>query len=322
MQINPQNFNQIIAFDVSKAHLDYHIAPASLSGRLVNKPAAIERFLIRLRKKYGANTLIVCEATGGYERPLLLQATAAGLSAHRAEGRRIRLFARSVGKYAKTDALDAAVIALYALKAGQLRRHEELSEEEQSLKALQRRREELMRLLHGEKCRAATEPNRVVKASLRQVIAVLEKQMKAITTAIQRLIAATNALARKARLMQSLKGVGPVTSLTLLAHMPELGQLSKGEAAALAGLAPYNRDSGKTNMPRHIHGGRAAIRRGMFMAALVAVRHNPLLRRKYDALMARGKPCKLALTAIMRKMIVILNGILKSEQPWKGAQTA
>lgn len=319
-------FNHIIAVDVAKAHLDIFILPGERRWRIANKSGAISRLLAdelrRNAKQDLGSTLMICEATGGYERDLLARAQAREIACHRAHGRRLRDFARAMGKRAKTDRIDAELLAQFAQKCEDLTLYRPPSPDQEHLRQLCERRNDLlgMRLAEQNRCELAADP--WVKKSLRRVVNLLARQLKDIKIEIARTMSQNNDLDQAAKLLQSLKAVGPVTSATILAHMPELGTLSKAEAAALTGLAPYNRDSGFSNAPRHIHAGRAQVRRCLFMAATVAIQHNPVLKAHFDNLRQRGKPHKVALVAVMRKMIVILNAILKEGKPWKHAQTA
>jgi len=316
-----ESFECIIAVDVAKDHLDYCVMPGQHTGRLKNTAAAARTFLRRHGGDGSKRALVVCEATGGYERALIAAAQSRDLPVHRAEGRRIRLFAQARGLRAKTDTLDARTIAEYASQAGRLRLYHAPPPERQALAALVDRREELLEMRLKEESRLAMQQDNRVRASLDTVIACLKRQLRQIEDDIAALIKNSKLLAHRNRLMQSLAGVGRVTAMTLMATMPELGALSKAQAAALAGLAPYNRDSGKTNLRRRLAGGRFRPRRCLFMAATVAIKHNPVLQKHFKALIQRGKPYKVALVAIMRKMIVILNAILKTDQPWRGANT-
>jgi len=311
---------------VGKYELEVATIPPDRPRSIPNTKAAI---LKELKAQQRRNVrlalppiLVVCEATGGYERMLLELAHELGLEAHRAEGRRVRLFALLTGQRAKTDPLDAAVIASFAQKSDYLIRYVPPSPVEKKLVALIARREELLKMKLAEQSREEHMSDPLIVKSLRTVITMLKKQLKLLETKIASLIRSDAELVRKNNLLQSVIGVGPITAQTLLAKMPELGTLPKGQAAALIGLAPFNRDSGQTNRPRHICAGRFEVRRCLFMAATVAIAKNPVLKRKFQNLRERGKPYKVALIAIMRKMIVILNAILKSDQPWKGAKIA
>jgi transposase len=319
-------FKHVVAFEVSKTSLVVHRLPCDEQCTIANAQHAIRR-LLRAEVKRNAKAklgslLIVVEATGGYERHVLDAAIDLGLACHRAHGSRVRFFARYLGLIAKTDRIDARVLAAYGLKTERLRLFEPLKPEEEALKELQARRDEIQQMLIAENNRLEHARLASVVRSIKTHIAGLRKALDALEAEIAALIHADASLARKAALMRSVIGVGPVTSATLLANMPELGSLSKGEAARLAGLAPINRDSGKLSAPRHIQAGRSAVRRCLYMAALVALRRNPVLEAFASGLRARGKPFKVVITAVMRKLIVTLNAILRDGEPWKHAKPA
>lgn len=317
-------YKHIIAFDVGKHRLDTATLPAGGNGEIPNTRPAIRRFLraqIRRNAKENlGNMLVICKATGGYEKPVLEVACELGLTLHRAEGHRVRLFAQAHGMRAKTDPLDAQIIARFAREAECLTRYAPPSADQKKLTGLMKRREEVLNMKLAEQNRLENQDDKDVKKSLQDIIAILHKQILLIEKKISGLIETSAPLAHKEKLLRSLIGIGPVTSRTLLATMPELGTLTKGQAASLIGLAPYNRDSGASNKRRHIVAGQFAARRCLFMAATVAIAKNPVLKKTFKKLTERGKPYKVALVAIMRKMIVILNAILKSNQPWHGLQ--
>jgi transposase len=319
-------FKHVIAFEVSKASLVVHRLPADQQCIIANTQQAIRR-LLRAEVKRNARAklgpvLIVAEASGGYERCVLQTALDFGVACHRAHGTRVRFFARYLGLIAKTDRIDARVLATYGLKTERLRLFEPLKPEEQALKELQGRRDEIQQMLIAETNRLEHARLACVVRSIKTHIAGLRRVLDAIEAEIAALIDANESLARKARLMRTVIGVGPVTAATLLANMPELGSLTKGEAARLAGLAPINRDSGKLSAPRHIVAGRSAVRRCLYMAALVGLSHNPVLKAFASGLRARGKPFKVVITAVMRKLIVILNAIVRDGEPWTHAKPA
>jgi transposase len=266
--------------------------------------------------------LVVCEATGGYERHVLEACVALGLACHKAHGARVRHFAKYLGLIAKTDPIDAYVLALYGLKTEGLRLYQPPSAEELALKELHARRNDLMVMLNAEGNRLEHARQASVVRGLKAHIACLRKALKMLEAEIAALVRNNDAFTRKARLMRSLKGVGPVTAVAVLADMPELGTLTKGEAACLGGLAPFNRDSGKSSGPRHIEAGRAAVRRCLYMAGIVALRTNPVIKAYAANLKARGKPFKVIITAVMRKLLIILNAILRNGEPWKHAKIA
>lgn len=321
-----ESFKHILAFEVSKRTLVVHRLPGDVQHEIANTPAAIRKLLkaeVRLnRSKKLGRMLVVAEATGGYEENVLETAVQLGLTCHKAHGSRVRDFARYLGVLAKTDRIDGRVLARYALKSDGLRLYQPPSPAERALRELKGRRDELIEMRIAERNRLEHARCPRVVSSRTAMIRALEKAVKAIEMEIAVQIHKSEVLAQKARLMRSLTGIGPTTAATLMAYMPELGHLTKGEAAALAGLAPINRDSGATSAPRHIRAGRHAIRRTLYMAALVASQKNPVFRNQATALRARGKPFKVVITALMRKLIVTLNAILKSGQPWLHAKSA
>lgn len=320
MSMNPTAcmFNHVVAFEVSKAELVVHTLPADAQHRIANTPAAVRR---QLRREQRANLklglgplLVVCEATGGYERHVLAEACALGLAVHRAHGSRTRLFARFHGYAAKTDGIDARLLARYGLTPN-LPLHVPPSPEQAALRQLRQRRGDLQQMLRMELNRTEHASLKRLSTSLARHAAWLKQELKAIDAEIAQLIRQSPELDRKARLMCSLKGVGPNTAAAILAHLPEIGTLAKPTVAAICGLAPIANDSGQHNGRRHIAGGRAALRAALYMAALVARHHNPTIKAFADTLRTRGKPNKLILTAVMRKLIVILNAIVASGQP-------
>lgn len=311
-------FNHIVAFEVSKNELVVHTLPADRQERIGNTRAAVRRILARQaasNRRLGLGSLlVVCEATGGYERHVLEAAAELGLSLHRAHGSRTRMFARFAGKKAKTDAIDARLLAHYGLTPG-LELYRPPAPEFAALRALRRRRDDLQQMLRMETNRAEQAILPRLKASLGRHRRWMQAELAAIEAEIETLIARSPELNRKAGLMQSVRGVGPKTAAAILAYLPEIGTLGKAQIASLAGLAPHANDSGMLQGPRHIAGGRAALRASLYMAALAARSFDPKLKAFAARLRARGKPNKLILTALMRRLIVILNAVVASNQP-------
>lgn len=288
----------------------------SLAGqppcRHANDAAGITT-LIKLLKKLPHPVQVICEPSGGYERDLLEALWAAGLAVSLVHAARVRAFARAQGLLAKTDPIDAVVLREF----GELLHPKTLaapSPERDRLAALVQRREQLVNLLSTEEQRQAQARDAVVKKMSGSLLRELQKQIEQMDALIASQIASNATLKSQSERLQQVKSIGPVTASTLLAELPELGTLSRNESGALAGVAPYNRDSGAHCGRRTIRGGRVRVRRVLYMAAVVATRFNPILKAFYDRLVKAGKPKKLALTAVMRKLIVLLNHLLKNPQ--------
>lgn len=281
-------------------------------GRYANDAAGIAA-LIKALKKLPAPVQVICEPSGGYERDLLEALWAAGLAVSLVHAARVRAFARAQGLLAKTDPIDAVVLREFGelLQPGTLAAP---SPQRERLAALVQRREQLVNLLGTEVQRLAQTRDAAVRKLGRQMLRTLERQVAQLQEMIAAQIAADATLKAQSERLQQVKSIGPVTASTLLAELPELGTLSRNESGALAGVAPYNRDSGQHCGRRTIRGGRVRVRRVLYMAATVAARFNPILREFYQRLLAAGKPKKLALTAVMRKLIVLLNHLLKNPQ--------
>lgn len=301
-----------VGIDVSKAHLDLAIHGQSATARLANADAGIIALIAQLTPL--APRLVVLEATGGYEAPCALALQEAGVPVLVVNPRQARDFAKSQGILAKTDRVDARVLAHFAatttltarpLPTGPLR----------ELAALVTRRTQLGEQLGAERNRRAQATGRIA-ASIAAVLTVLVAEQRAISAAITQLITTTPTLAAQATRLESVPGVGPIVAATLLAALPELGQLSRRQIAALAGVAPLARDSGRQRGRRPVWGGRASVRRVLYMAALVATKHNPVSQAFYQRRLAAGKAKKLALVACMRKLLVILNALVKQHTVW------
>ena len=275
------------------------------------------------RLKRDAPTLIVLEATGGYELAAVGALVAAGLPVVVANPRQVRDFAKATGQLAKTDRLDAAVLALFADRVRPAVRPV-ADEAQQELDAQLTRRRQLLEMLLAERNRLGQVQGRgprlkPVKKSLKEHIAFLERELKIADTELSRLVRASPAWREKDDLLQSVPGVGRVVALTLLAELPELGRLTRRQIAKLAGVAPLARDSGTLRGRRFVHGGRAPVRAALYMAALVATQRNPVIRAFYQRLVAAGEPKKLALVACMRKLLTVLNAMARSQVPWQAS---
>ena len=302
-----------VGIDVAKDMLDVALRPAGERWRVEHDAAGLEQLVARLQAL--APALIVLEATGGLELGLVGALAAAALPVVVVNPRQVRDFARATGRLAKTDALDAAVLAHFAEAVRPPLRP--LSDAQtQTLRQLLTRRRQLvgMRVAEGQRL---TRAGAAVRPGIEAHIAWLEQQLGALEAELQQQLRSSPVWRERDALLRTVPGVGPQLSLTLLAQLPELGTLDRRQVAALVGVAPFNRDSGRLRGRRTIWGGRARVRAMLYMGALSASRFNPLIRAFYQRLLAAGKPKKVALTACMRKLLVILNAMLKHHTPWR-----
>lgn len=302
-----------IGIDVSKARLDVAAVPQEENWSEANEEKGIES-LVKALKKHKP-TLIVLEATGGLEIPLAGALAAAALPVVVVNPRQVRDFAKATGKLAKTDSLDAHILARFG-EAVRPQVRSLKDEQAQELSALVTRRRQVVEMITAEKNRLMTAPKRVQR-DIRTHIRWLEKRLDDTNENVKKLIKSSPIWREKDQLLQSVPGVGPTLSATLLCQLPELGTLDRRQMAALVGVAPLNRDSGLFRGKRTVWGGRSHVRAVLYMSALAAVRYNPVLRNFYLRLCEAGKPKKVALTACMRKLLTILNAIIKNRTPWQ-----
>ena len=307
-----------IGVDVASQWLDIAVHGRPGAIRIANEAGAIEAWLAGLDP--ATVELVAFEPTGGYERPLAAALRAAGLRFVRVHPNEVAAFRQRRGRKAKTDPIDAALLADFAALELAQRGLARLLAGDDMLRDLAVRRRQLVNALQAERCRAGHAANRVVKASFETVIGALRAALDAVEAEIEQHIAAAPKLAATAALLRSLTGVGPVTVHTLLGELPELGQLDGKEIAALVGLAPRTRQSGKREQRATTGHGRPGVRRVLFNAARSAIRWNPAMRAFYTRLVETNRrPGKVALTAVMRKMLVTLNAIARRGEPWHGA---
>jgi len=302
-----------VGIDVSKNSLEVHILPSNEHFQVNYDQEGIDQIIRKLRPL--KLQVIVMEATGGYEKPLAAELCAAGLDKICiVNPRKIREFARATGRLAKTDSIDANILALYG-QTFQLKPQALPSQAQDQLKDLVRRRQQLVKARTAELNRLQQTNTARVLSSLNKIIKVFNREIKDLELHIQQTIQQNPVWYEKAEALQQVKGVGNTTACSLLAALPELGQANRRQIAALAGLAPFNKDSGKLRGKRMISGGRADVRKALYMATIVASRHNPYIRNFYQKLIQAGKPKKLALTACSRKLLILLNAILKNNPP-------
>ena len=297
-----------IGVDVAKASLD--VAWAERSRRFANNKSGLNA-LTKWVKQSPFAVHLICEASGGYERGLLDAAEQNRIKVSLVQANRVRQYARAAGILAKTDKVDARVLCAFG-SAMQPEPTPPVPAQQKRLRELETQRQHLSRMMVAEQNRLAQLNDKELQRLTRSLLATLKKQMTAIDMRMEGLIAEDQTLKQKAQKLTAIAGVGTRTAVLLLARMPELGTLNRTQAAALAGLAPFNRDSGTSRGKRTIFGGRRALRCGLYMAALVAARHNLILRNFYQRLRSNGKPHKVALTAVMRKLLLALNHTLKS----------
>lgn len=303
-----------VGIDVSKATLDVAVRPAGTTFQVANDPDGVAALSDRLRPL--APALVVLEATGGYEAPAVAALQVAGLPVAAVNPRQARDFARATGRLAKTDRIDARALAHFA-EAVRPDPRPAVPAAQRALDALLTRRRQLvgMRVMEANRLPTAADP--AVRAGIERHLAWLDDEVAAADRLLSEAIQASPAWRAKDDLLRGLPGVGPVVSRTLLAALPELGAADGGKLAALVGLAPYAHDSGTLRGGRHIRGGRAEVRRALYLAALSAARRAGPLKVFADRLRARGKKAKVVLIAVARKLLQIANAVLRTGRPWQ-----
>jgi len=305
-----------VGIDVSKDRLDVHVLPQDEAFSVERNGKGLAQLVERL--KSFAPSLVAVEATGGFESTTAAAVAGAGLPLAVVNPAQVRHYAQALGKRAKTDPIDALVIARFAADVRPQARP--LPDEMTQLLAdLVARRRQIVEMLQAERQRDKRVTVRRLKKSIARLIAALEKELAELDHDIDDAVRSSPAWREKEDLLASVPGVGSVTASTLIAELPELGTLDRKQIAALAGLAPYTRQSGKWKGHSTIGGGRKQVCKALFMAAMVAARHNPVLKAFRDRLVAAGKPKKVAIIAVARKLLTILNAILRDKTPWQTA---
>lgn len=314
MKMAPKDDLLVIGVDVSKAKLDIAWGSHGIPQTIENSSKEITRNLIAKIKDH-AKTLIVMEGTGGYESLLVDLLHQENLALAIVNPRRVRDFAKGIGWDAKTDPIDAKLIACYG-EVVKPKPHVAKTASEKKLEALVTRRRQLLGLINQENNRLQQTRDQEIRQLIQQSLKGLKNQVQKIDERISKCVDADEKNARKIEILQSVKGVGAVSVSTLVAELPELGTLNRGQIAKLVGVAPMNNDSGQKTGKRKISGGRSSVRRVLYMATLVATRFNTRIKEFYVRLLAQGKPKKLALVAAMRKLLTILNTLIKKDELW------
>jgi transposase len=305
-----------VGIDISKDRLDVHLRPSGEAFGVARDAKGLDELLARL--KVVAPGLIVLEATGGFEVTVAAALAGAQLPLAVVNPRQIRDFARATGRLAKTDALDAEAIALFAERI-QPQPRPVPDAQARALAEIVARRRQIVEMITAESNRRRRLTSKRMQKSIGRLLAALQKELSAIETDLDGMIRTSTVWREQEDLLIAVPGIGATTARTLLAEMPELGSLDPRQAAALAGLAPVNRDSGMMRGKRMISGGRKSLRTALYMPTLVAIRHNPVIAAFHQRLIAKGKPAKVAITACMRKLLIILNAILRDKTKWQNA---
>lgn len=303
-----------VGIDVSKARLDVAILPSGEIFAVDNTASGLAELLIRLSE--AQPHLVVLESTGGLEQAAVLALYEAGWPATVLNPRRVHHFSRALGQHAKTDRIDAMVLARFA-QTLQPEAQVPSNAFQRSLEAILTRRRQVVELLNMERNRLNSSQDAYVQQDLREVIHYLEGRREQLDQALRDAIQRNPKFQATYDVLTSTPGVGPVMAWTLLAQLPELGQLSRQKIANLVGVAPLNRDSGTVRGHRSIWGGRASVRQVLYMSAVSGVRWNPTLKAVYQHLIGNGKPTKVALVACMRKLLVYLNAMVRDQAPWQ-----
>lgn len=308
-------YARVIGVDVGSEKLDVNDSAARLAALVPNTVAAIQSQVVaQIEDK--DKTLVVCEGSGGFEHVLVDALHEARIAVCIANPRQVRDFAKGHGYLEKNDRLDARIIRRFGEDV-ELNLTPPRSPAEKALHALVLRRGQLLQTQSADQNRLAQVTDSFTRTMIEESLAHVKKHLQTLAERIQAVLQELAKTEAKINILQSVPGVGQVTTATLVAELPELGQLNRGEVAKLVGVAPFVNQSGTSDKPRKVRGGRAQVRSVLYMAALVATRHNPMIKRFYQRLLAKGKPKKLALLAAMRKLLTILNDMVRRGEPWR-----
>lgn len=307
----------IIGVDVSKNKLDIHVSSVGEHCIIKNTRSSISQFMKKLLLKLGQPELIVFEATGGYEKLLQSYLSNQKLPYHKAHPTRVFHFGKSKGYFAKTDCIDAHMLSKYG-EQEEIVASQNTNEDQIKMRELSARKAQIKELIAKEKLKLnLIYLDKSIKRSIKRLIKLLEKELALIEKALGEIINDDKKLCETRELLQTVKGVGKEVSTLLITDLPELGQLNREAISCLVGVAPQTKDSGKKQGYRATGQGRAYVRRGLYMAALVAVRHNPRMNAIYEKLLLKGKKKKVALVAVMRKMLIMMNAMVKNQTAWQ-----
>lgn len=315
--VKKNSYARVIGVDIASDKIDVHDSEGKLTGEMPNTCAAINRKLAA-RLKSTSDVLVICEATGGYEHVLVDSMHQAGIDVAVANPRQVRDFAKGHGFLEKTDAIDAAMIAKFGRDVD-VHLAPQRSESERAFLAVVRRRGQVLGTLQAEKNRLGQTHDSFARESIEQSISHWKSQLKTIDEQIDATLAEQAKKDGKVNILQSVPGVATVTTATLLAELPELGSLNRRQIAKLVGVAPLANQSGQSDKKRKAHGGRRNVRSVLYMATLVATRYNPVIKRFYERLLRKGKLKKVALVAAMRKLLTILNDMVRNGEHWRTA---
>ncbi len=318
MKLERSQYQRYIGVDVAKASLEIDDSAAQIKPSVLNQPRAIVECIAK-RIDQPKETLVVCEGTGGYERQLVTAMQAAGVAVVVANPRQMRDFARGHGILEKSDPIDAAVIRRFGEDVRNLKLVTRKSDDQERHASMARRRKQLLDMINQERNRLLQTADETVAQLIRENLKTLKKQLKLVDQQLSEMVAKEAETSRAVKVLQSVPGVGAVTVSTLVCELPELGKLTRGEIAKLVGVAPLVHQSGRHQGQRSIAGGRRNVRRVLYMATLVATRCNELIRRFYLRLVSKGKPKKVALVASMRKLLTILNDMVRNGECWRSA---
>jgi len=316
MKLQKSNFDRYIGVDVAKATLEIDDSRQAIAKSIDNDADAIVQLIVGSIES-PKSTLVVCEGTGGYERKLAYAMHAAGVPIVIANPRQVRDFASGNGILEKSDPIDASVLRVFGEDARNLTLATPKSDDQEELGAMARRRKQLLDMINQESNRFEQTVDPVILELIKENLQTLKRQLKTVDEHLAKMIERQAKTNPTVRVLQSVPGVGTVTISTLISELPELGKLSRGEIAKLVGVAPLVNQSGRKDGHRSIFGGRGYVRRVLYMATLVATRHNEKIKRFYTRLVAKGKPKMVALVASMRKLLTILNDMVRNGECWR-----